>query len=964
MESSARRSSQVEVDDVQQTLSQIDEHLEKLRSSDFSLINTTIEQHLNSAEGLLYVNLPKAREVYEILLKSIDTKDKLLVLRCRHGLVQASLGTLPLSDSLAVAKEGFEYAQCILPNQPQTNEELNAAYLESSFDLATVYRIVGQLDEADRILREALQFAKDHNCRDGAHRAKVLQGIVLLSRGELGVAIRGVFTPLMEESLSDENKGLLLQALGNACRSAAQWGPAKDHMREAISIAKKMGDKAREAERHCDLGTIYRSEGRIADALEHQRKLYDFALERGDMQGLCSACFGIGFSHYSTKPRPDYKQALLHLGLQKRLADRLQDVAMRGIALNCLGKTFTDLGKYEDAIQAFEERVEIAQQTGNIAGEGMAYGNLGTAHRCIGNYEEALKYHHKYLMNAERRDDTGGAAIMLRELALDYLFMDDSANAEVFARKALTTLDTIRAQLGPEDTSKIANYEKNQADAYNLLIYVLVKAGRYKDALVVSEIGRARALTDLMILKAGKSYAPPQSLNETDIYDLARRFQTSFVVYSIVNEIDPRGKRTGWFYIWLVTIEEGVQAPRVYFGKHLNVSDPDLVDESNETIALDEGYFHSLCRSMQTMDDLDRTQNSDSESDSDSEEDETERDPGKMESAQEQPGTTRFKTWVASETPVRMKTEGQLRALYDTCIAPIAKHLPVADVGDESHLRPRLTIIPQDFLFKVPFAALQAPDHSYMVQKFVMNCSPSILAFKLSQERREHLKTLTRKTSMIAIGNPLTPFTGKQLPQLLGAEKEVKRVRKCFKDDDVSLLLGENARKDKTMAEVKAHSVIHIAAHAAPHEGVVDLKEEETEFKTADGDYSTRGCLFMAPSNPDCQGILLASEIMTMDIPALLVVLSCCETGLGKITADGVLGLYRAFLVAGTASVLVSLWKIKDKATCKFMTFFYKQYKKHGDISLALHEAMLKMLQHRKYHKPHHWAAFALMGAS
>ena len=89
------------------------------------------------------------------------------------------------------------------------------------------------------------------------------------------------------------------------------------------------------------------------------------------------------------------------------------------------------------------------------------------------------------------------------------------------------------------------------------------------------------------------------------------------------------------------------------------------------------------------------------------------------------------------------------------------------------------------------------------------------------------------------------------------------------------------------------------------------------------------------------------------------LVLSACNTGLGNITGDGVIGLSRSFMKAGVPSIVVSLWKVPDEATAKLMTDFY-QNQKTTNKAQALRNAMLATKE--QYPQPGQWAAFTLMG--
>jgi len=109
-------------------------------------------------------------------------------------------------------------------------------------------------------------------------------------------------------------------------------------------------------------------------------------------------------------------------------------------------------------------------------------------------------------------------------------------------------------------------------------------------------------------------------------------------------------------------------------------------------------------------------------------------------------------------------------------------------------------------------------------------------------------------------------------------------------------------------------------------------------------------------------GLLLAYEVMrNLHLNADLVVLSACQTGLGKVEGnEGINGLTRAFEYAGARSVLVSLWNVDDKSTSEFMKLFYGALRegKPKDVSLQFAEIQLR----KKHPSPYYWAAFTLRG--
>ena len=111
-------------------------------------------------------------------------------------------------------------------------------------------------------------------------------------------------------------------------------------------------------------------------------------------------------------------------------------------------------------------------------------------------------------------------------------------------------------------------------------------------------------------------------------------------------------------------------------------------------------------------------------------------------------------------------------------------------------------------------------------------------------------------------------------------------------------------------------------------------------------------------------GFLRLHDIYNLELPADLVVLSACSTGLGKdVKGEGVIGLARGFMYAGASGVIASLWKVDDDATAELMKHFYEGlFKKKLSPAAALRDAQLKLAQNKRWQSPYYWAGFVLQG--
>jgi CHAT domain-containing protein len=111
-------------------------------------------------------------------------------------------------------------------------------------------------------------------------------------------------------------------------------------------------------------------------------------------------------------------------------------------------------------------------------------------------------------------------------------------------------------------------------------------------------------------------------------------------------------------------------------------------------------------------------------------------------------------------------------------------------------------------------------------------------------------------------------------------------------------------------------------------------------------------------------GFLRLHEIYNLELPADLVVLSACQTGLGKeIKGEGLVGLTRGFMYAGAARVAASLWKVDDAATAELMRRFYFEMLKNGlSPTAAMRRAQIEMAGQKRWRSPYYWAAFTVQG--
>ena len=260
--------------------------------------------------------------------------------------------------------------------------------------------------------------------------------------------------------------------------------------------------------------------------------------------------------------------------------------------------------------------------------------------------------------------------------------------------------------------------------------------------------------------------------------------------------------------------------------------------------------------------------------------------------------------------------------LYRALIEPALPHIR----GKE------LLIIPHDVLHYLPYQALLSPQGKYLIQDFPIYYLSSASLMQFTKEKRR-----ASGDTALALGNP---SLGDEAYNLRFAEREAREIALVYPKSAV--FLKEQATKSKALSLSPNNDILHFAVHA--------------EFNEAD---PMSSALLLAKEGQD-DGRLKVGDIFSLNLKADLVVLSACETGLGKISSgDEIIGLTRAFIYAGTPSVITTLWKVNDRASYELMSAFYSNLKTMTK-SEALRQSQLKTM--KEFPQPFFWAAYGLTG--
>ncbi|WP_199249170.1 CHAT domain-containing protein [[Phormidium] sp. ETS-05] len=735
------------------------------------------------------------------------------------------------------------------------------------------------------------------------------------------VAARQQQNPVFEEQTLN-NLGVTYFQLG-------EYAKALTAHEQQLAIALSRQDPTAKGQALVGLGTVFVALGNYEKAIEYYQEGLQLIQGKNIPEWQGTALRNLGIAYISLK---EYEKAISYQDESLKLALQYQDKRGEAQALGNLGIAYFSLGEYGKAIEYHQKHLQVMRQLKDGRGEGQALGNLGIAYHALEDYPKAIAYHQQHLAIAQKMGDRLALAHAYNNLGEALYKNGDLAAATQNFRSGIEILDSIRAGLGDDDLNKVSLFD-TQTFIYKNLQEVLIAQNEIEAALEAAEQGRARAFAELLLKNQAGGGCPVEAVDcipeqrtgtkqpfntaspkIAEIKALANSHNSTLVTYTIIQEpFNIQGRRRVWeseMYIWVVKPTGEIAFRRADLKSLWRQKDGAL------KFAVEMGRcFEAFCR---------------------------------VRAERENPplGGSNAVSDASSTKDVNAN-------LYKILIAPIADLLP-------PNPEERVTFIPLEELFLVPFAALPDEQGKYLIEKHTILTAPSMQVLSLTAQRRNSLRQKWQNTPsspVLVVGNPTMPQVQfefgnapVQLSPLPAAEVEAKEIASILGQSGdefaVELLTGAAATKATVVQEMPKARFVHLATH-----GLLD------DFQGK----GLPGAVALAPSGGD-DGLLSAAEIANLNLNAELVVLSACDTGRGRITGDGVIGLSRSLLGGGAAAVVVSLWAVPDGPTAELMTLFYRQLLVKSDKAWALRQAMLQMMQ--QHPNPRDWAAFTLMGES
>jgi len=753
------------------------------------------------------------------------------------------------------------------------------------------------------------------------------QGIAQFQRSQFRAALQSwqQSLKLYRQHGDQQGKVASLGNLGIAYRNLGDYRKAIEVYQQILPIFRKIGDRQGEAFSLGNLGIAYDALGDYRKAIDFQQQSLTIEREIGNQQGEVASLGNLGIAYRNLG---DYHKAIevyqQILPIFRKIGDRQNESNVLGN----LGSAYRSLGNYGKAIDFQQQSLTIAREIGDRQGEAASLGNLGNAYDSLGEYGKAIDFHQQSLLIFRKIGNRQGETNVLGSLGSAYRSLGNYSKAIDFHQQELT----IAREIGDR---------QGEATSLNNLGLAFLHDNQLSEA--------SRALYQSLLLKEtlwqelGPNYLHKLSFFEKDskIYGNLQRVLVLQDRPQRALEIAERGRtRTLVEQMARPLPRQSLQPPTLADMQRLaDENKATLVEYSvvfSEVLFVwviqPDGQVHFRAVDLDAADgslaDLAQLARRT-----------TERSRGDS-------GLTALvrssRQAMETEAPANASTADPLRQLHQLLIQPIADLLPPRD----SHI----IFIPHQALFRVPFAALKDEQHTYLIEQYAISTAPSLQALALAQQ---HQQRVQGKTDMVlVVGNPTLP---QQLPEgveslgpLPDAEAEARLIAARFGSQP---LLGAAATETAVMKQLHQARIIHLATHGLaldPPNG-----------------FELSGRIALAPSASD-DGWLTARELVELTennpLNAEMVVLSACDTGLGRVTGDGILGLSRALIVSGVPSIVVSLWQVPDDSAQFLMERFYEELETADNRAQALRQAMLQTLA--VHEGPADWAAFTLVGTA
>lgn len=784
---------------------------------------------------------------------------------------------------------------------------------------------------------------------------------------------------VLARSLNDTpTQGSAFNNIGKLYNDAGDYQRALDYYLQALPLFSE--SPPRRAITLNNIGASYNSLGEPERALDYFQQSLEILKTGTDRSAEALTLHNIGYSYNKLAK---YKEALDYYNQARAMVQKIQNRLLEALTLDLLGATYTDMGQPEKALEYHQQALEIQRGIKNVRREALCLVNLGHVYGVLRQPEKALDHYNQALAIFRDLNDLNSAAVALEGRARVQQQLGNLVESRKDIEESLSLIETVRARSGSQ--SLRASYLASREKAYEFYVDLLMQlhakdpaAGHDAEALQASERGRARSLLELL-------NEAPADIEQGVSADLVKRERE--IRHSINAKAQRQIQLTATngnkqeietFNKEIRALEDEYQQVQVAIRKaspaYAELTQPHplglkeiqkLLDPNTVLLeySLGQERSHLWVVSQDSLKTFVLPKSEEIQK-----------------TAQQVYQSLTARSVVKSlETPAQrqarivqadkdfQRASGELAQMI---LAPAA-----ADLGTK-----RLVVIADGALQYVPFAALSLrASYRPLILDNELISLPSASSLAIQRQSLANRKPAPKSVAVIA--DPVFSASDSRFrsgaavassgddtriiehgPAGSGAtQMRIRRLPFTRTEADRILAVappGANLkavdfranRSIATSGELSNYRYVHFATH-----GYLD---------TTRAGLSAIVLSLVDETGKPQDGFLRTHDIYNLNLPAELVVLSACETGLGKdVKGEGLEGLTRGFMYAGARRVIVSLWNVNDKATAGLMQHLYTGVlRNQKSPSAALRDAQIRMLRMNQWQSPYYWAGFVMQG--
>lgn len=774
---------------------------------------------------------------------------------------------------------------------------------------------------------------------------------------------------------------------------------ALDYYEQALPLYNAVGDQSGESGALNSIGVVYELLGDKQKALDYYNQALKIDRTTGNRRDKASTLSNIGGVYESLgekkKALDYYEQALI---LSRTVGDRRGEA----VTLNNIGTIYDDLGDKQKALDYYAQSLPITRSVENRRGEATTLNNIGKVYHDLGEKQKALDYYKQALALNRSVEERRGEASTLFNFASFERQSGNLGESLTNIKAALTIIESLRTKIGSKKLR--SSYFATVQSYYHFYIDLLMQLHKQNPsdnyivkALEASEATRARTLLELLsesnvnirqgvdekllererelqqrisartdarirLLNSKHTQEQEDKINKeikelTDEYEkVEAQIRTTSPRYAALSQPQPLtltdiqqkvldkdtilleyalgAERS---YLWVVT-QDSIESYELPKGTEIKTSAETFfkIISSRPTAATKKEY----AAAAQTLSDIllkpaaTHLQNN-------------------KRLLIVGDAVLQYIPFAALPKPSpkfqvpspRLKNSGQRTTdngrllVVDHEIISLPSASTIAVLRDEKNVRPKNAkeiMVVADPVFETSDLRLKRDSQTTSETKTVSSTANKDRAVQ------SFLRTLNNETT-VESAQPIPRLSYTRREALTIASLVPKTQSKIYLDFDANYLNATNA-------DAGQYRFIHFGTHGL-------LNSEQPELT---------GILFSMvdeKGNPQPQSLLRLGEVYNLKLPVELVVLSGCQTAIGKeIKGEGLVGLTRGFMYAGSPRVVASLWKVDDAMTAEVMKHFYEAMlgAKHLAPAAALRQAQKEMLGQKI--EPFYWAAFIMQG--